>query len=98
MSFQKAVVYIFLGFFRRFYFLGIKYRKVFKEKRIRTYMKRRTVKSDMEFELSEVRFPEYKSVLYLHDCIAINSEKKRPNIIWRFFQYLFFGFRWEDIK
>lgn len=44
------------------------------------------------------KFPEVKSLLQIKGALDINSYAPRPNIWWRFWQFVFFGFRWEKVK
>lgn len=39
-----------------------------------------------------------KSILVLNESLRVHFKQYKPNRWWRFWQYVFFGFKWEDIK
>ncbi len=40
--------------------------------------------------------PKTQSTLHIHgNYLQIMFPKKRPNFVWRFFQYILLGWKWE---
>jgi hypothetical protein len=40
-----------------------------------------------------------KSILLINgdECFQIHLSKERPNLWWRFWQWIFFGFKWKKL-
>ena len=45
--------------------------------------------------ISTIKVPKPESTLIISDSLDISLFKPTPNYWWRFWQYLFFGFKWE---
>ncbi len=49
--------------------------------------------------MSSLNLYQYKSVLILSEGnLKIFLLKSKPNIWWRFWHYVFFGWKWEDCE
>ena len=45
--------------------------------------------------ISTIKVPKPESTLIISDSLDISLFKPTPNYWWRFWQYLFFGFKWK---
>jgi len=46
----------------------------------------------------DIQWPEYRSKLIPTEGFEIQLPHDKPNWWWRIWQYVFFGFKWEDVK
>ena len=55
-------------------------------------------KSVKNTEETKIMLPKQVSKLYLHTDLIYVFGMKKPNVWWRFWQYILLGWRWEDYK
>jgi hypothetical protein len=46
----------------------------------------------------KIEYPVIRSILHMNDSLHISLYTRIPNRWWRFWQFVFFGFRWEKVN